>query len=157
MRECSSDDSPIPVHNQEALVKRYHEIHYDYSTEFRNTVAAVNRKRESMELFHTSKKMHAGEEDSSMAKLLRERSGIAASMKSIHDIISQAFETKETLGSQRSSMSGATGGLSTLTANVPSFNRLIDGIQKKKYRESLIVALFAGFLICFSIWWIFMK
>ena len=40
-----------------------------------------------MELFQSSKKMHENQEDSSVAKLLRERNTIAASMKSINDVI----------------------------------------------------------------------
>ena len=49
--------------------------------------ATIQRKRESMELFKSSKNGTHGEEDSSIAKLLRERSSIAASMKSINDVI----------------------------------------------------------------------
>jgi hypothetical protein len=40
-----------------------------------------------MELFQSSKKLHAEEHDSSVAKLLRERSSIAASLRSVNDII----------------------------------------------------------------------
>ena len=74
-------------HHQEVLIKRYHEIHFDYSTEFRNTSSTVTRKRESMELFQSSKNLHGDDQDSSVAKILRERSTIAASMKSINDVI----------------------------------------------------------------------
>ena len=88
MRNCSSATSTTPANHQEVLIKRYHEIHFDYSAEFRNTSTAVNRKRESMELFASSKKVASdGKEDSSVAKLLKERSSIAASMKSINDVI----------------------------------------------------------------------
>lgn len=48
---------------------------------------AVYRKRESMELFQSSKKMHADQHDSSVEKLLKERSSVAASLKSINDVI----------------------------------------------------------------------
>ena len=89
MRNCSSgSSSATPANHQEVLIKRYHEIHFDYSAEFRNTSTAVNRKRESMELFASTKKVASeGKEDSSVAKLLKERSSIAASMKSINDVI----------------------------------------------------------------------
>lgn len=143
--------------HQEVLIKRYHEIHFDYSNEFKKTSATVHRKRESMELFQSSKKMHNDEQDSSTAKLLRERSGIVASMKSLQEVMSQAFETKTALVGQRNTLSGASSGLTGLVANVPSFNRLIDGIQKKKTRESMIVALVIAFLTCFCIWWVFLR
>jgi Golgi SNAP receptor complex protein 1 len=157
MRTGSFGNSGAPLHHQEGLVKRYHEIHFDYSTEFKNTSATVHRKRESMELFQSSKALHSDEPDSSIAKILRERNSIAASMRSINDVISQAFEAKNTLLNQRSTLTGTTGGLSTLAANVPSFNKLIEGIQKKKSRESTIVAVVIGALFCFTIWWMFLR
>ena len=157
MRDYASAQNSGSRHTQEALIKRYNEIHYDYSTEFKNTLNAVNRKRENMELFHSSKSTPMEEQDSSMAKLLRERSGIAASMKSINDVISQAFDTKSALGSQRTLLSGAGSGLSSLSTSMPSFNRLIDGIQRKKYRESFILAVVVGVLVCFSLWWVLLR
>jgi len=153
----SSSSSSSSIGNHEVLIKRYHEIHFDYSTEFKNTSATVQRKRESMELFQSSKKLHMNEEDSSVAKLLRERSSIAASMKSINDVIAQAWDTKNALLGQRSTMQGSASGLSGLAANVPTFNRMIDGIQRKKLRESLIVAIVVGLLLCITIWWCFLK
>ena len=38
------------------------------------------------------------------------------------------------------------------TANVPSFARLIDGIQKKKSRESMVLSVVIGILLCITIW-----
>lgn len=154
MRQCNG--SSLSNH-QEVLIKRYYEIHFDYSTEFKNTSATVQRKRESMELMHSSQSLHKGDQDSSVAKLLREKVGIAASMKSINDVISQAFETRDSLSNQRGSLLNSAGGLSNLTANVPSFGRLIDGIQKKKSRETMVVAVVIGLLVCVAIWWVFLR
>ncbi len=159
MRTTSSNSSMSNPgsHHQEVLIKRYHEILFDYSSEFKNTASTVNRKRESMELFQSSKNLHGEDMDSSVAKILRERSTIAASMKSINDVISQAFEARSSLLGQRASISSASSGLGGLTANVPSFARLIDGIQKKKGRESTIVSVVIGILLCITIWWIFLR
>lgn len=143
--------------HQEVLIKRYYEIHFDYSTEFKNTSATVQRKRESMELMHSSQNRNKEDQDSSVAKLLREKGGIAASMKSINDVISQAFETKSNLVGQRNSLLGSSSGLANLTANVPSFGRLIDGIQRKKSRESMIIAMVVAVLVCITIWWVFLR
>ena len=38
------------------------------------------------------------------------------------------------------------------TANVPSFARLMDGIQKKKSRESMVLSVVIGILLCITIW-----
>ena len=52
--------------------------------------STVSRKRESMELFETSKNLHGDDKDSSVSKILKERSTIAASMRSINDVIRYA-------------------------------------------------------------------
>lgn len=145
------------TNQQEVLIKRYHEIHFDYGTEFKNTSATVQRKRESMELMQSSQSLRNEHPDSSVAKLLREKLSIAASMRSINEVISQAWEAKSSLTSQRASLTNATGGLSSIGGSMPGIGRLIDGIQKKKFRESLIVALIVAVLLCFTVWWIFLR
>lgn len=163
MKKCNIDNNNSSSsglgskHMQDALIKRYSEIHYDYTNEFRNTLTAINRKRESMELFNSSKKSNNDEQDSSVAKLLRERSGIAASMKSINDVIAQAFDTKNALSSQRSTLSNARGGLSSLAASVPGIGGLIDGIQRKKNKDNIILAIVIAILVIFTLWWVFLR
>jgi hypothetical protein len=51
--------------------------------------ATVQRKRESVELMQSSRNRSGGgdEQDSSISKLLRENSSIAASMKSINEVL----------------------------------------------------------------------
>jgi len=142
---------------QEAWIKRYYEIHFDYSTEFRNISSSIQRKKESIELMQSTKKNGSDEKESSMTKLLREKMGIAASMKSINEVISQAFETKNALTNQRGTLSNSSGSVTNLSTNVPSIGKLIDGIQKKKNRETIVIGLVIAVLVCFIIWWMFMR
>jgi hypothetical protein len=51
-------------------------------------------------------------------------------------------------------LSNASGGLGNITNSVPGIGRLIDGIQKKKYRETLIIGGVVAVLICFTIWYV---
>ena len=44
-----------------------------------------------------------------------------------------------------------------MSARVPTFNSLIDNIQRKKYRESLVIVLTVSAILCFFIWWIFLR
>jgi hypothetical protein len=161
MRDISQERSSGP--HEEVLIRRYHEIHFDYSSEFKNTASTVTRKRESMDLFAGSNRLGSkggnsdGSIDSSTAQLLRERNILSASMRSINEVISTAFQARDGLVGQRSSLGGAAGGLDSLTNKFPSFNRLIDGISKKKLKESLIVAVFTGILLCFCVWWMFLR
>lgn len=110
-----------------------------------------------MELMQSSRSLRGEQSDSSVAKLLKEKLSIAASMRSINEVISQAFETKNTLSNQRGSLTNSSGGLGSLSNSMPAIGKLIDGIQKKKFRESLVVALVVAVLLCFTVWWIFLR
>lgn len=65
---------------------------------------------------------------------------------------SQAFETKNSLVNQRNSLTNSSGGLTSLSANVPGIGKIIDGIQKKKSKETMVIAVVIGLLLCFTIW-----
>ena len=95
--------------------------------------------------------------ESSTDKLLRERSGIASSMKGINDVIAHAYEVKDSLLNQRSSLSGAHGGLTGIIRGVPNFNKLIERVTKKKDKETIILGSLIGILAIFTIWWVFMR
>ncbi len=41
MRNSLTSSSAVPNQHQDALVKRYNEIHFDYSTEFRNIMVII--------------------------------------------------------------------------------------------------------------------
>ena len=44
MRNTSTASTTTPANHQEVLIKRYHEIHFDYSAEFRNTSVNILTK-----------------------------------------------------------------------------------------------------------------
>jgi hypothetical protein len=73
-------------------------------------------------------------------------------MKSINDVISQAFESKTSLSNQRQTLSTSSGNARGLVSSFFSFNRLIDGINKRKGQEAFIIALLIGILMFFMIW-----
>lgn len=133
MQTCSTSTS-LTGNHQDILIKRYQEILFDFNSEFKNTSATVQIKKESIQLFESHKNMSSSESGSSLSNLLNEKSSIVQSMKSINEVIQQAFEARSSLSSQRSSLTRAGGGLGSIIANVPSFNRLIDGVQKKDER-----------------------
>ena len=141
---------------KDGLVKRFAEIYYDYNNEFRNASNVINRKRESMRLFYAgrNKKDEVTERDGPFASLLRERSSISSSMRGINDLLSNAMDAKTSLLGQRQTLSGASSSLRGLLANVPSFNKLIDGIKRKKYRDHLILSVVIAILCCFTLYYV---
>lgn len=150
-------------HNQQEVFKRFHEVHFDYSSEYRKSSSLINNKRQRAELFGTSNGEQSvigsasSGEDSAVNRLLRERSGIANSMRSVNEVIAQAFDAKGHLLGQRSMLGSTTLSLTGLARSVPGFGKLVDGLSKKKFRENAIVAAFCGVLCFFTFWWTFLR
>ncbi|CAM9165546.1 unnamed protein product [Heterosigma akashiwo] len=142
-----------------ALLQRYREILFDYTTEFKNTSVAIQRKRESQELFRS---MHGGggsgggaARDPAMEHLLRERNAIGGAMRASNSVIGQAFATRDELRAQGATLQGTSGTLAGITSNLPSIGRVVEAIQKKKYRDNMIVGGVIALLICFTLWYLF--
>ena len=70
---------------------------------------------------------------------------------------SQAFDTRNILTSQRSSLTNANANSNNITGSSNTINKLIDGISRKKYNENIIIVIFISILLCFTIWWIFLR
>jgi golgi SNAP receptor complex member 1 len=66
--------------------------------------------------------------------------------------ISQAFEAKNTLNNQRNLMNSSNSGVSSINSSIPGIGRLIDAIQKKRSRETIVIAVVIGLLLSFTLW-----
>ena len=181
MKLCHSLNS-----HQEGLIKRYTDINFEYRQEYKNISQTIQRKKESLELFGSSSSSYsnsssnsssnsmnprsnssggasgvgAGGDDglsAATSKLLRERSTQSMIGKGVGDMIQQAITVKDSLTSQRLALTSTGGGLSTITSAAPSFSRLIDSMQKKKFRDNVIMAVVLGVLSFFTIWWVFLR
>ncbi|CAN0321726.1 unnamed protein product, partial [Scytosiphon promiscuus] len=82
---------------------RYREILFDFSTEFKKTSAALQRKRETTELFKSSRG-GAGQGDLEQEHLLREQNAIHSSLQSATGVLGQAAEARESLRHQRATL-----------------------------------------------------
>ena len=145
------------------LVKRYREILFDCSADFKKTSAAVARKREQAELFrgaNTGNGMGGGGgggengRDEGMEHLLRERNAIGNSMKAADAVLGQATEVQSELRSQGASLRGVQGTMLTIAGNVPGLNVLIDKIRKKRNLDDTIVSGVIAACILFTLWYV---
>ena len=158
MKESEDSVPNLGSQHKDNLIKRYDEIYFDYKTEFQNASTALRRKRESMALFEGAGNNRDGDgEDSATALLLAERNTIANSMRSIGDVIGEATEAKVFLKNQRGLLDGGFSQLSGLNTRLPTFDQVIDGIQKKKFRDQAIIACIIGLCLIFIIWWTCLK
>ena len=76
------------------LVKRYREILFDSTNDFKKASGAIHRKRESMELFSGAGSNGMQVEDPAMEQLLRERNAIGNSLKSASSVLNQAGDIR---------------------------------------------------------------
>ena len=148
------------------LVKRYREILFDCSADFKKTSAAVARKREQAELFRGANTGGSGSgngmgggggengRDEGMEHLLRERNAIGNSMKAADAVLGQATEVQSELRSQGASLRGVQGTLLTIAGNVPGLNVLIDKIRKKRNLDDTIVSGVIAACILFTLWYV---
>lgn len=147
------------------LVKRYREILFDCSADFKKTSAAVARKREQAELFRGANTGGGGGNggggggnggrDEGMEHLLRERSAIGNSLRAADDVLGQAAEVQSELRTQGTSLRGAQGTMLAIAANVPGVNQLIDKIRKKRNKDDIIVSGVIAFCILFTLYYVF--
>ncbi|CAM9903847.1 unnamed protein product [Phaeothamnion confervicola] len=148
-----------------ALLQRYREILFDYTTEFKKTGAAIQRKKESARLFRRANAPGAaggggggggaGGPDADTEHLLRERNAIHSSLRSATGVLGQAQEAKESLRQQRSMLSATGSTLSAMSNQFPSINRVVEAIQRRKVRDNVIVGSVIAACLCFAIWWMF--
>ena len=74
----------------------------------------VRQKRESSNLFSGASRNGTRGDDNLMSKLLREKGSLNTSLQSINEVINQAFDTKNSLLSQRNILQGSASGLTGL-------------------------------------------
>ena len=140
------------------LVKRFREILFDCTADFKKTSAAVARRKEAMELFTKNDGSLVGSNekgDVEMEHLLRERNAIGNSLKTTAHILGQAEEIRNDLRQQGMSVKGVQGTVLHIAGQVPGINHLMEGIRKKKHWDDVIVSEVISACILFTLWYIF--
>lgn len=161
-----------------ALLQRYREILFDFSSEYKKINQIFQRNRETAELFRNRQNSSIRQQSlfssesnshnvnkngdqentqhgSAMELLMQERRGISSSIRSVSSIISQALEITDNLTAQRESITNSTGRMGNVNTGLPSINRMVGIIQQKKTRDNVIIGSLIGFCICFSLWYCF--
>ena len=148
------------------VLRRFENVYSDYMSEYAKLSSRLQKARETSDLFQykdgqgraqTASGGGSGEGGNATDKLLRERSGISNSLKGVNEVIAQAYEAKDSLFSQRGALGGASQGLLGMVRSVPTFNKLVGALSKKKDRENLIVAVLISVLAIFTIWWVLLR
>ncbi|GAB9474691.1 hypothetical protein Gpo141_00011809 [Globisporangium polare] len=150
--EMSTFVSTSSLKTHEALLQRYRELYFDFKTEFRRSMSALQEKRDSQKLFGNRQK-NGNSDDVEMDSLLNERRALDSSRSMTNSIIEQALETKNSLDSQRSRFTNSRSKVSTLSSSFAGINSIVAQIRRKKLRNNTILALVVAGCVCFTLWW----
>jgi len=135
--------TPAVVHT----IQRHRDILQDYSQEFRKTQNNLRSRKEREELLQGVKK----EIDSSKSALnrrldlyMKEHDHLKNSERMVDEQIVIAIDTKESLVTQRVAFKKIQSRINDLTTRFPAINNLIQKINLKKRKDSIIIGLVIG-------------
>ncbi|XP_065334057.1 Golgi SNAP receptor complex member 1 [Cloeon dipterum] len=147
MAEFSSGQvqSPALLHT----IQRHREILQDYKQEFRKTQANFTARREREDLLKSVRKDIDNFKSSSglnrrMDLYLKENDHIRSSDRLLDDQISIAVETRDNLVAQRVTFKRLQTRFNDLSNRFPLINSLLQRINLRKRRDSLILGLVIG-------------
>ena len=147
------------------LVKRYREIVYDCTNDFRKVNRGIMKKREQNELFRGSYNERGGvggsnvdggngNDDPAMVALMRERNAIGNSLQSASNVINQASDVRAELRNQGNALKNVGGKVLAMAGRVPGLNGLIEGIRRKRGKDDMIVSCVIAACILFTLWYV---
>lgn len=137
------------------LVKRYREILFDSTNDFKKTSGAILRKRESLELFSGANAVNGIQvEDPAMEQLLRERNAIGNSIRSATSVLNQASDIRSELRNQGMALRGVGTKVLNMAGKIPGLNGLIENIRRRRGRDDMVVSGAIAACILFTLWYV---
>lgn len=136
--------------------QRFREVIHDFKTTFRKQLAAIRAKREKAALYRDlreAKNAATNADAAATDTLLRERGSLVSSHRAMDEIIAQAQETREALSRQRSSLSTAMTGVSSLMGRLPGVGQLVGAIHQRRLLNDRTMAIVIAACLCFFLWW----
>ena len=147
------------------LVKRYREIVFDSTADFKKIHANMARRRETLELFRASSSPPSSfnslininntennNNNSEMDYLYRERNAIGNSMRTASSVLGQAAQIHDNLRHQGQSLRSVGGTVVQMASNIPGLNYVMDAIRRRRSREDTILSLVIASCILFTLW-----
>ncbi|XP_050441096.1 Golgi SNAP receptor complex member 1 [Adelges cooleyi] len=145
MGEWNTNSGHSNVSQNMHTVQRHRDILQDYTKEFQKIQSNVRARREREDLLHSVRQdidgyKNSGTKNRRMDLYVKEHDHIRNSDRLVSDQISIAMETREHLVSQRHHFKRLQSRLHDLSSRFPALNTLVQKINMRKKRDSLIVA-----------------
>jgi len=142
-------------------LQRHTEILQDYRQEFRKTaanIAAIVEREDLLSSVHNDindYKAKDGKVNKRMDALLRESEHTRNSERLIDEQINIALETRDSLVNQRVAFKAIQTKLNDLTNKFPIINNLVNRINFRKRRDSIILGCIIGLCLVALLWYAF--
>jgi len=138
-------------------LQRHTEILQDYKQEFTKTSSNISSMLEREELLSSVQTQISGNRgrNEKMDSLQRELEHTRNSERMIDEQISIALETRDNLVSQREILKAVQTKLNDLSSKFPLINSLVNKINLRKRRDTIILGSVIGLCLVFMIWYIF--
>ncbi|CAG8560456.1 7873_t:CDS:2 [Dentiscutata erythropus] len=154
-RPSTTPTNPSMMH----MLQRHRDILYDYSKDFKKTKKAfIHKPAKNHSDLLSSVRDDISSFKSGMSSetdyFLSERGRIENSHRMTDMVIEQAYETREEMGRQRSTLLKINTRMSRLTNLFPALNSLIGRINTRKTRDKIILAGTISFCIILLFWYI---
>lgn len=124
-------------------LQRHNAILHDYTQEFNRTKNTIVAQRQREELLGGARRDRGGATGSGLNRrtelYLKEHEHIRSTDRLTEDAISIAIATKENLSHQRSMFGGITSKVGDVTSRFPLINSVVQKINLRKRRDSLIL------------------
>jgi len=147
MSEIATSNSTFSGAGAIHTIQRHREILQDYTQEFRKTQSNVRSRKEREELLQGVKK----EIDRSKNALSRrndlytkEHNHLKSSERMVDEQIAIAIDTKENLVTQRVAFKKIQSRINDITTRFPAINNLLQKINLKKKKDSIILGIVMG-------------
>lgn len=136
----------IPSATVAHTLQRHRDILQDYSHEFQKTKSNIQARKEREELlFSVRKDIDAYKNSTGLNRrtelYLKEHEHLRSSERLVDDQISIAMKTKDELINQRIAMKAIQTKMTTLVNRFPVINSIIQRINLRKRRDSIVIAV----------------
>jgi len=141
-------------------LQRHTEILQDYRQEFKKTasnIAAIVEREDLLTSVQAdiSDFRENGKRGQAMDSLQREMEHTRNSERLLDEQISLALDTRESLFSQREVLKAVQTKLNDITNKFPMINNLVQRINFRKRRDTVILGLVIGLCLAAMLWYIF--
>jgi len=158
MSECSAS-ATAPSAAMVHTLQRHRDILQDYTHEYGRTKSALDASRDRAQLLATSRDGDGAYKNGRLNRrldhLLKENEHIRNSDRLIDEQIAIALETREHLGGQRATFKAIQTKVNDLAHRFPMINSLVQRIQLRKRRDSLVLGVVVGVCLIFFVWYLF--